>query len=368
HSSGASDGTWYWQVRAKDAAGNYSDWSDIWSVTLDTSAPAAPTITSPADGTHTTTAGLTDVTWTDESDSGSTVSYIYQSAYDADFTNIAYTSPILSTTDQPTPGTPPGTYYIHVKSVDAAGNESDWSDPIMVVVLNNIESSDDHQAPVITLNGDATETLTVGDTYTEEGATATDNVDGTDPVIIGGDTVDTSTAGTYTVTYNATDEAGNAAEEVTRTVIVNEASTTTGGTGNTGGLHRQPGSSVVSFGSTGGSVLGASVFLFLTDMGVGSTLDPDVTELQKILIADGYLNISAPTGFFGPLTQAAVKLYQGAHGIPTTGFVGPLTRNALNQGTGQDESANASIQQQIDDLMKQVEDLQKQLDAASTSN
>jgi hypothetical protein len=35
HSSGAPDGTWYWQVRAKDAAGNYSAWSPIWSVTLD---------------------------------------------------------------------------------------------------------------------------------------------------------------------------------------------------------------------------------------------------------------------------------------------------------------------------------------------
>ncbi|MDB5159897.1 MAG: hypothetical protein JWO99_160 [Candidatus Saccharibacteria bacterium] len=39
HSSGAGNGAWFYQVRAKDAAGNYSQWSDIWSVTIDTVAP-----------------------------------------------------------------------------------------------------------------------------------------------------------------------------------------------------------------------------------------------------------------------------------------------------------------------------------------
>ena len=42
HSSGASDGIWYWQVRAKDAVGNYSDWSEIWTVTIDTTPPTIP--------------------------------------------------------------------------------------------------------------------------------------------------------------------------------------------------------------------------------------------------------------------------------------------------------------------------------------
>jgi len=39
HSSGAPDGKWHWQVRAIDAAGNKSDWSQVWNVTLDTIAP-----------------------------------------------------------------------------------------------------------------------------------------------------------------------------------------------------------------------------------------------------------------------------------------------------------------------------------------
>ena len=81
----------------------------------------------------------------------------------------------------------------------------------------------DTTAPVITLTGDPTVTLEVGDTYTEQGATATDNYDTTVTVVIGGDTVDTSTVGTYTVTYDATDANNNAATQVIRTVNVEES-------------------------------------------------------------------------------------------------------------------------------------------------
>ncbi len=38
-SEGTSDGTWYWQVRAVDAAGNKSAWSQVWSYTLDSVKP-----------------------------------------------------------------------------------------------------------------------------------------------------------------------------------------------------------------------------------------------------------------------------------------------------------------------------------------
>ena len=78
----------------------------------------------------------------------------------------------------------------------------------------------DNEAPVITLTGDATINLSEGDSYTEQGATWTDNIDGSGAATVGGDTVDTATPGTYTVTYNYTDAAGNAATQVTRTVNV----------------------------------------------------------------------------------------------------------------------------------------------------
>lgn len=79
--------------------------------------------------------------------------------------------------------------------------------------------------PVITLNGEANTTLNTGEAYTEQGATATDNIDTNVAVVISGN-VDTTTAGTYTIHYNATDTAGNHATEVLRTVMVNPAPAT----------------------------------------------------------------------------------------------------------------------------------------------
>jgi len=82
---------------------------------------------------------------------------------------------------------------------------------------------EDVTPPVITLNGSAIVILECGvDSYTEEGATATDNCDEDVAVVIDGDTVDTSTCGTYVVTYDATDDSGNPAEQTARTVIVQD--------------------------------------------------------------------------------------------------------------------------------------------------
>lgn len=85
----------------------------------------------------------------------------------------------------------------------------------------------DVQPPVIALNGDEDIALSIGDTYVDPGVTATDDADGdlTSAVVVGGDIVDTSVAGTYTVTYNVSDAAGNAAVEDIRTVTVTEAVT-----------------------------------------------------------------------------------------------------------------------------------------------
>ncbi|HBC95076.1 MAG TPA: hypothetical protein DCZ10_19835, partial [Pelotomaculum sp.] len=82
--------------------------------------------------------------------------------------------------------------------------------------------AEDTTAPVITLNGAAEITLTKGESFTDPGATALDDVDGdiTDRILVSGDTVDTSTAGTYVITYNVRDAAGNAAVQASRTVIV----------------------------------------------------------------------------------------------------------------------------------------------------
>jgi|GEM_PF-1314389 len=79
----------------------------------------------------------------------------------------------------------------------------------------------DTTAPVITLVGANPQTIEQGQAYTELGATVTD-INPTTPAYIsdGATVVDTAKVGTYAVTYNATDLAGNTATPVTRTVNV----------------------------------------------------------------------------------------------------------------------------------------------------
>src|SRR5690606_40326903 len=70
--------------------------------------------------------------------------------------------------------------------------------------------------------GDASVYVKQGSAHNDAGARAKDDVNGnlTPQITTVGATIDTSVAGTYTVTYNVSDKAGNAATEVTRTVIV----------------------------------------------------------------------------------------------------------------------------------------------------
>jgi len=106
-----------------------------------------------------------------------------------------------------------GTYTVTYSATDSSGNSTQVTRTVIV---------QDTTPPVITLNGSSTMVLECGvDGYTEQGAIALDNCAGSVQVVIGGDTVDTLTCGTYTVTYTAADPSGNSAQ-VTRTVIVQD--------------------------------------------------------------------------------------------------------------------------------------------------
>jgi len=150
----------------------------------------------------------------------------------------------------------------------------------------------------------------------------------------------------------------------TQTAIAGNSNGGGGGGGTTSVVEAVQTTGSIDGGSTGGQVLGVETYNFARNLTVGSTGD-DVIELQKVLIAAGYLKIAEPTGYFGPLTKAAVKLYQGAHGVITTGFVGPLTRAALNEPAPASSTENEQITKLklILDLFKQVLVLQTQLNA-----
>lgn len=105
-------------------------------------------------------------------------------------------------------GSSAGSYTITYSASDSAGNTASTTRTVIVA---------DTIPPVITLNGAAEVSITEGTPYTEDGATATDAVDGTIDVVTSG-TVGTQ-VGSYTITYTATDLSGNSAS-LTRTVNV----------------------------------------------------------------------------------------------------------------------------------------------------
>lgn len=98
-------------------------------------------------------------------------------------------------------------------------------DTELIAVFVEMSAPVDTTAPVITLNGSNPVNLTVGATWTDPGATATDAVDGVCVVSSSG-SVNTGVAGTYTITYNAADRSGNQAS-ATRTVVVSTGTTPT---------------------------------------------------------------------------------------------------------------------------------------------
>ena len=105
-----------------------------------------------------------------------------------------------------------GSYTVTYSVVDSSGNSHQAVRDVIV---------SDTTAPIITLIGDAEVNVGFGESYVDAGATAYDVADGdlTASIVVVNN-VDTSSCGTYTVTYNVSDTAGNEAQEVVRTVVV----------------------------------------------------------------------------------------------------------------------------------------------------
>jgi hypothetical protein len=243
-----------------------------------------------------------------------------------------------------------GIYTITYTATDAAKN-------IATEVTRTVNVTD-QTAPVITVTGTNPVTITQGSVYTDAGATATDNVDATVTVNSTG-TVDTNTVGVYTITYSATDVAGNVATPVTRTVnVVAPVQTYSSGGGGGGGFiapavtptpkiipgcdARTTGFSTttgqscvgnigttVSTTPTAGQVLGAESFHFSLTLRKGATGD-EVTQLQNFLNTAGY-NVGTADGKFGAKTKAALIKFQIANKLKGDGVVGPKVRAILNK-------------------------------------
>jgi 5-hydroxyisourate hydrolase-like protein (transthyretin family) len=103
-------------------------------------------------------------------------------------------------------------------------DESNYEADASITTLNLLAevAPVDTTIPVISLTGATVINLVVGDTYNELGATAIDDTDGdiTGSIVVDSSAVNTTAEGSYQVTYNVADAAGNNATQVTRTVTV----------------------------------------------------------------------------------------------------------------------------------------------------
>jgi hypothetical protein len=216
----------------------------------------------------------------------------------------------------------------------------------------------DETAPSITLLGSSQVSMYQNATYSDAGATASDSNDGDITSSISTtNSVNAATPGTYTVTYNVSDAAGNAAARVTRTVIVNGAGGGVSGNGplsigyvNSGASVYAPvttpatvtGGVTASTASTGSQKFAALTLALKRGMKNGNA----VQILQEMLnqSADTQVAVTGPgspgneTTFFGAMTEVAVQKFQAKYdivssGTPSTtgyGAVGPKTRAKLN--------------------------------------
>jgi hypothetical protein len=189
-------GTTIVSCTATDEAGNESTPPSTFDVTVVDTTP--PTL----NGISTTTIKVS------ADSSGTATLDIYKGITAADIAD-----PAPSLVCGPNPPLPFGENTITCTATDASGNSV--SDSYVINVIDDI-------GPIITLIGPESITLEAGiDTYTEQGATATDNVDGdvTADIAISG-AVDTTTVGTYTIRYDVTDGQGQEAVTADRTVNV----------------------------------------------------------------------------------------------------------------------------------------------------
>jgi hypothetical protein len=92
----------------------------------------------------------------------------------------------------------------------------------------------DAVSPILTLVGEASVTVPSGNIYSDAGASAEDNIDGDiSTSIVATGAVNTAVVGSYVITYNVVDRAGNSAASITRTVTISPAAGTGGGGGAT---------------------------------------------------------------------------------------------------------------------------------------
>ncbi|MFA7252268.1 MAG: glycine-rich domain-containing protein [Candidatus Paceibacterota bacterium] len=182
--------------------------------------------------------------------------------------------------------------------------------------------------PVIILSGTASTTITVGDSYTDAGATAVDalGVNITSLIVTGGLPISTVATGTHQVTYNVTDAYGNSATPKTRTVTVIASETVpdapTIGTATAGNA-----TSTITYTAPGNDGGSAILYYTVTSSSTGAVISATTTSSTTATLtgltngtaytfsvkATNAIGTSASSSASNPVTPATVP------GAPTIG-------------------------------------------------
>ncbi|KPL72153.1 C1 family peptidase, partial [Leptolinea tardivitalis] len=165
----SSDGTWFWRVRGINSNNEEGAWSAIWSFTLDTTGPDAPTLNAPEN--ESTPVGIPTFYW-----APSATATAYQFEYGTSTDGGTTIDPVLTTPDGSDPLYPALTvrnfkpvsivfatkYYWHVRAQDSLKNWGNWSAsrsfnaqvsvPISPILVNPADNSVFQSHPILSWN------------------------------------------------------------------------------------------------------------------------------------------------------------------------------------------------------------------------
>lgn len=141
---------YYVRVRAKYAGANLGPWSPVTTVRVDTGAPGAPTLVSPADTAQLNTTTPT-LDWNPVTDTSGVVYHVQIDDVNTFASVNVDQGNIGASTWKVAPALTAGTWYWRVQTVDTAGNASGWSATRSFVVDLTAPS-----APTLTAPGNNT--------------------------------------------------------------------------------------------------------------------------------------------------------------------------------------------------------------------
>lgn len=145
----------YWKVRAKAINGAYSNWSTVWSFTIDILGPYPPILFSPPDrGKVIVHTPLLD--WSDVSDA---VKYELEIDVTDNFSNPIIKIDLLNSYSSQAGPLSDGVHYWRVRCFDVWGNIGGWSDTSSFTVDTFIGG------PITDIDGNTYRTIRIGDKW-----------------------------------------------------------------------------------------------------------------------------------------------------------------------------------------------------------